>query len=144
MKSISIPFRFESNPGVAALPSVQGKTATTTEMSVIARQRITDVLVTRRFERVNIPEYGAGISDLLFEPLDPLIFADYRVDAMMTLNDYVSNAEILDIQVREGTSTQYGETTLRVRVVYHSADIGASTVTFDVTPDTIFTEESEI
>jgi phage baseplate assembly protein W len=147
MKSISIPFRFESSSGQVATEKTKGKVVTTTNNSTIARQRIADVLATRRIERVNRPEYGAGISDLLFEPLDELIFADFRLDAINTLNDYVSNAEIRDLQIRTGNPIQYsgdGDSTLVVRVIYHTADTGTSTFTASIGQNTILTEESKI
>lgn len=136
MKSISIPFRFEN-----------GKVATTTDNATIARQRIADVLTTRPFERVMIPEYGAAISNLLFEPLDPLVFADYRIDATTTLNNHVSNAYIRDLQVRAGNQAQYGEegdSTLDVRVLYDVAGQGTLVYNFTVNQTQILTEETPI
>ena len=70
MRSISIPFQF-----------VNGTVYETEDDDKIARQRIVDVLATDKHERVNRPEYGADIRSLLFEPLDPLILSDFRIDA---------------------------------------------------------------
>jgi phage baseplate assembly protein W len=136
MKSISIPFRFEN-----------GVVASTTDNDKIARQRIADVLATNSFERVMRPEYGAGISNLLFEPLDPLIFADYKIDAINILNDGVSNARIQDLQIREGNGLNYndsGDSTLVVNVVYSVANSGTATYTITLDGTRILTEESEI
>jgi phage baseplate assembly protein W len=132
MRSISIPFQF-----------VNGKVGETTNDDKIARQRILDVLATDKYERVNRPEYGADIRSLLFEPLDPLIFADYRVDAIRDINDYVSNAKITDLQIREG-STSYEDSTLVVRVIYRTAATGTSTFVATISGNTILTEESNI
>lgn len=136
MKSISIPFRFSN-----------GKVAETSDNDTIARQRITDVLSTRKFERVMRPEYGAGISDLLFEPLDPLVFADYRIDALSEVNSNVSNARITDISVKQGDSVQYNgdtDSTLSVQVVYSVAGKGSSVFRFTVNSNAILTEETPI
>lgn len=132
MRSISIPFQF-----------VNGKVGETTNDDKIARQRIIDVLATDKYERVNRPEYGADIRSLLFEPLDPLIFADYRVDAIRDINDYVSNAKITDLQIREG-GTSYEDSTLVVRVIYRTAATGTSTFVATISGNTILTEESNI
>lgn len=136
MRSISIPFQFAN-----------GKVYETENDDKIARQRIVDVLSTDRYERVNLPEYGADIRSLLFEPLDPLIFADFRIDAIKDLNDYVSNAKITDLQIREGSPNYQGtdtESTLTVRVVYKTAAMGASTFVATITGNSIITEESKI
>lgn len=134
MRSVSIPFRFE-NGGIAE----------TSDNATIAKQRIIDVLATRGYERVMRPAYGAGVVDLLFEPIDPLVFADYRVDVVKAINENVSNAYIRDVAIREGNSTQYsngGESTLSVRVLYDVADAGTATFTVSLNPDKIITEET--
>lgn len=138
MKSISIPFRFEN-----------GVVASTTDNGQIAKQRIADVLATRSYERVMRPEYGAGISDLLFEPLDPLVFSDYKVDALKAINDNVSNATIKDLRIKEGNTSlssynSEGESTLTVGVVYAIANTGTATFTFTIDGTKILTEESRI
>lgn len=145
MKSILIPFRFESSPGVLATRTSPGSVATTTDNGIIAKQRIADVLATGPYERVNRPDYGAGINDLLFEPLDPLIIADYKIDAIRTINDYVSNAKIRDIRFEEGGSVGYngnGESTLIVSVVYDVANTGTSTYTVTLGGEQVLTEET--
>lgn len=132
MKSISIPFRFNN-----------GKVSDTTDIGTIARQRIADVLATRGYERVMRPGYGAGISNLLFEPMDPLVFADYRIDALNEINDNVSAARINDIRIQEGKTTQSsGDSTLTVSVVYSVPGMGTATYVATVNSKNILTEES--
>lgn len=134
MKSISIPFRFE-----------KGGVATTEDIEVISRQRIADVLATRTNERVNRPDYGANVYSLLFEPIDPLIFADYKVDALQTLNRQVSTAYIRDMTVREAGSVAYnndGGTALQISVVYDVPGNRSSVYTVRVDSNSILTEES--
>jgi phage baseplate assembly protein W len=147
MKSISIPFRFESASGVVATSSSRGKTQATIDNGVIAKQKIADVLATRKNERVMRPEYGGGISNLLFEPLDPLVFADYRIDTLSDINRNVSNAYIRDVQIRQANTVQYNDTndsTLSVRVVYDVAGYGTTTYSFTVNSNALLTEESPI
>lgn len=136
MRSISIPFRFSD-----------GKVVDTEDNNVIAKQRILDAMTTDRFERVNRPEYGASIKTLLFDNYDPLVFADYRIDAIRDLNDYVSNATILDLQMKNGSPTSYGndaEANLLVRVLYRTADGNQATFVANLTPGGLITEESMI
>jgi phage baseplate assembly protein W len=135
MRSVSLPFRFEN-----------GSVAETSDNPTIAKQRIIDVLATRGYERVMRPGYGAGISDLLFEPMDPLVFADYKLDAVNAINESVTNAYVRDLLIREGDTVQYngeGESTLVVRVVYDVANAGTATFTVSVNQDRIITEETE-
>ncbi len=136
MKAISIPFRFEN-----------GSVSSTEDNGIIAKQRIIDVLATSKYERVMRPEYGAGVSSLLFEPLDPLILADYKVDALAEINDNVSNARVLDISFRASSDLVYNtndDSTLVARVIYEVAGIGLTTLTFTVDSTQILTEETPI
>lgn len=136
MRSISIPFRFEN-----------GQVASTTDDAVIAKQRIIDVLTTDIYERVNRPGYGLSVNSLLFDPVDPLVFSDFRVDAIRELNDYVSNAQITDLQIRTGNSVIYNgseENTLVIRVIYRTLDGVVSSLILNLSPDIILTEESTI
>lgn len=135
MRSISIPFRF-----------VNGKVADTENNGVIAKQRIIDALTTDRFERVNRPEYGIAIKSLLFDNNDPLVFADYRIDAIRNLNDYVSNAKIMDLQMKSGNTVSYGneDSSLFVKVVYQTSDGNTATFVANLTAGTFITEESTI
>jgi phage baseplate assembly protein W len=135
MKSLSVPFRFDG-----------GKVAYTTDNSTIAKQKIIDVLATRNMERVMRPEHGAGISDLLFEPMDPLVFADYKIDALKTVNESVNNALVRDI-IMDNNSVQYNDTeesTLVVRVVYDVAGDGTTVFTLTLDGTRILTEDTPI
>lgn len=136
MRSISVPFRFEN-----------GKVASTTDNGVIAKQRILDALSTDIYERVNRPGYGLAINSLLFDSFDELLFSDYRIDAIRELNDYVSNARIVDLQIRAGNPIVYNgsqENTLNVRVRYTTLDGTMSYLVVNLSPDAIITEESAI
>lgn len=74
-----------------------GRIVSTTDEVQIIEQKILNVLTTGRYERVGIPEYGAGINQLLFEPIDALVSADFRVDAMHELADRISGIVVMDI-----------------------------------------------
>jgi phage baseplate assembly protein W len=135
MSTIKTPFQIA--------PS--GRVAHVLDQNIIARQQILDVLVTSKFERTMRAGYGAGANDLMYEPVDDLIFSEFKVDAMMELSKQVRIAAITDLYVAP-LSTPYfadGEdTSLEISVYYRTGSPGVQLLTFSVvSPDTL-TEES--
>jgi phage baseplate assembly protein W len=88
MKSLVTPFRVDG-----------GKIATTSDASVALEQKITDVLVTNAFERPMLPEYGANLRSILFEPIDELVAADFKNDAAQEIASRVSSIDVVDMAV---------------------------------------------
>lgn len=124
MKSISIPFRF-SNGGVAI----------TTDLNKITEQKIIDVLVTAPGERVIYKGYGANLRALLYEPLDDLIFADFKVDAIQDINESLDTGKVSDIII--GTSDNPAasvpdQDSLTVRVIYKTTPYDGGILDFNV------------
>jgi phage baseplate assembly protein W len=113
MASIRIPFNFDG-----------GKLQTTSDPSTIANQKIIDVLLTQKFERVMRHNYGAGAQTLLFDNLeesDSLVFSDFKVDAIQDINENVSRVQVVDMYMSNTvTSRVFGsdETTYNINVVY--------------------------
>lgn len=104
MKSIKTPFSFEN-----------GRVRYTYDIPTISEQKITNVLVTTKTERVGIPDYGSGIGGLVHEINDPLVFADFKFEAIADLKQGISTVGISDMQVRQG---QAGENVMMVDVAY--------------------------
>lgn len=123
MKAIKLPISFSS-----------GGMDTLSSQIKIVEQQIIDVLVTSNFERVMNPTYGAGAYNLLYDIMDPLIFADFRVEALSELKRYVSGAQIIDMFVGQddGLFTEEYNTTARVSVQYRIPPLQASTLTFSI------------
>ena len=124
MKSIKIPFQFNG-----------GRVSTTTSESTIAEQKIVDVLTTSNFERVMNHQYGAGINNLLFEPIDELVVLDFKTDAIAEIRSNVSRVNVMDIRMSPSNSVAaYGspETTMGVTVVYRLPLGSAQIVKFNV------------
>lgn len=123
MKSLRMPIEFSN-----------GRIATLSDTSKIVKQKIIDVLVTSARERVMNPNYGAGAYSLLYDTLDPLVFADFKQEAISDLNKNVSNARILDIIVQPKDSVYIGETdtSLEVNVVYQIPPHQQATMSFTV------------
>lgn len=132
MKAISIPFRFSSDTG---------EVSSTNSVVTTIENQIIDILTTQPGERVMHPEYGAGLRSLLFEEADPLIFAEYKMDAMQELNDYLTVGKVVDMEVTVPQNTLYlyddkylddDNTTITVSVRYAVPPFGASVVTFNL------------
>lgn len=126
MKAISVPFRFTSDTKAVA---------TTNDVRHIVEQSIIDILTTGAGERVMNAKYGAGLRNLLFEEMDPLVFAEYKIDAIQDLNEYLTMGKVVDMNIRMPDQTLYTEntdTTIIVSVKYVVPPYGSSVVTFNL------------
>lgn len=128
MKSIAVPFRFSG-----------GRVAVTRNYDKIIRQKIVDVLTTSPPERMGLPNYGASLYELLFEPIDELVESDFKTDAIIELQDRVSGVTIHDLYIRQN---EFYESTAEITVYYSLPLSPAQTLTFTVTSQ--LTEESPL
>jgi len=136
MKAIKIPFQFSG-----------GKTATTSSMSVATEQKIVNVLVTQKYERVMRHKYGFGIQTLLFDVIDEIELTDHIVEAKSDIQAAISDVSILDVKLAPTNSiAAFGspETTLGITVVYKLPLGSPQLVKFDVVSPTNLTEDSFI
>lgn len=131
MRTIKLPISFQN-----------GRLATISDINQIIKQKIIDVLVTSKNERVMIPEYGSGAYSLLYESMDPTVFADFRADALQELAVNVTGATILDVVLAEGISLGSGDynTTLTINVVYQIPPYPITSTTFSISD--VLTEDS--
>lgn len=116
MKAIKIPFSF-----------VGGKVNTTTDRNTIEEQKIVNVLVTSNFERVHLPKYGAGALQLIYELNDPLVFFDFKTEAMFDLAENISTCTVVNMQGSTGTYYENEETVMIVDVIYQTPTGAAET-----------------
>ena len=93
-----------------------GRVVSTTDPNVATESKIITTLTTMVGERTALPTFGAGISNLLFEPLDSLSLADFRIDAMQELTSRVSLVDIMNMKIEPDDSS--GDNVARVYVVY--------------------------
>lgn len=136
MKSIKVPFNFSG-----------GRVVTTESPTVIAEQKIINVLTTNKYERVMQHRYGASINQLLFDEIDELSIADFVVDAKQEATDSISRTSILDIKLTPTNSiASHGnsETTLGVTVVYRIPLGAPQVVSFRVATPGNLTEDTPI
>lgn len=130
MKSISIPFSFTSDTGAIS---------TTSSLDAIMEQNIIDILTTSPGERIMEPKYGANIRNLLFEEPDPLVFAEYRMDAISDLNTNLPFGRVTDVQIGIPNETFSGsdyDTTVSISVKYVVPPYNSSVVTFNISNTT--------
>lgn len=133
MKSIKMPFSFDN-----------GRVSVTRDQEIITEQKIANVLVTERLERIGIPTYGSGLLGMVHEINDPLIFSDYRTDAVMDLKDNISTANISNMYMNNNVSLQENKNVMMVYVEYRLplgvTQLASIKVAYpgDITEDTSF------
>lgn len=131
-----MPFQFEG-----------GKLSVTSSPDTIAKQKILDVLNTMQYERVARHNYGAQIQTMLFEPIDDLMFADFKTEAMQILAENVSRVQVLDMYVVRDSTQQYFSdeaTTVTLGVLYKLPLAAPQLVTVNVAIPGALNEDTPI
>ncbi len=100
--NIDYPFQFDS----------RGKTAETTDDGHI-RDMIEQFLLTSPGERVNRPDFGSGLMQLLFAPNSPELAAALRLTIQSGLQRWLG--DVIEVQALEVTSE---ESSVRVDLQY--------------------------
>lgn len=107
-REISLPFAVNGS----------GRIATTNDPSEIGRQHLTSFLLTDPGERVMRPEYGTGVRNMVFEPLDgvtaPLLLARVREKVGANVRDVVLKDISTPLDATDGTLQLTVEFALRV------------------------------
>jgi Bacteriophage baseplate protein W len=102
MRNIDYPFHFD----------LLGRTADTTSADHI-RDMIEQILLTGPGDRVNRPDFGAGLGRLVFEPTSPEVAAALQFTIRGSLERWLG--DIIDAQSVEVTSQ---DSTLQVSIQY--------------------------
>ena len=137
MPSIRIPFQITDSGSVGSVSTPEK----------IIEQKIIDVLTTARFERVMRLDYGAGAYNLLFEPVDDLLYGEFKVDALDVINRNLLGASVVDISVAPAKRPYFDNefaSTINISVRYSLGSQGFKSFTFQVTDTSLLTEESTI
>lgn len=137
MPSIRVPFSLSSS----------GRINTTSSVEKIVEQQIIDVLTTGKRERVMRPTYGAGANQLLFEPVDALVYSEFKTDAIPEINrnlstGYVSNLSVKPLEVP--IVNENPETSLSITAAYSVRQGTRQTLTFTISNPLALTEESAL
>lgn len=121
-----------------------GRVSVTRDQKVIAEQKIANVLVTEKLERTGIPTYGSGLINMVHEINDPLVFSDYKTDAVMDLKDNISTASISNMYINNNKLAQEDKNVMMVYVEYRLplgvTQLASIKVAYpgDITEDTSF------
>lgn len=136
MPTIKIPFSISSNGTVSAV----------TDSKRAIEQRITDVLVTTKGERTMRPAYGAGMTELLFEPIDDLLYGEFRVDGLDELARSVTGVAIEDMSIvpADSSMTDVYETSLYIGVTYKVGPFDRGSVSLYLGDPNTLTQESTL
>ena len=86
-----LSFDFTANP-------VTGDVATVSD-SVSVKRGISNILLTKNFERLFQPEIGAGIKSILFEPISTITEQRLEDEVASAIEAWESRAEIININV---------------------------------------------
>ena len=100
--NIDFPFQFDA----------RGRTASTTDDNHI-RDMIEEFLFTNPGERVNRPDFGSGLLQLVFAPNSPELAATLQVTVQAGLQRWLG--DLIEVQRLEVTSE---DSTLRVDLAY--------------------------
>jgi hypothetical protein len=124
MKAISIPFNFSN-----------GSVVTTMEQTKITEQNIIDVLMTAPGERAINVGYGANVQSLLYEPMDTLVFDDFKLDTLDKINKVLTSGNVVNITTSYPDSPQMAfpeDSSLYLTVQYSLPFEGLRGFTFNV------------
>ena len=119
--NIDFPFHFDRT----------GRTATATDDDHI-REMIEQFLLTAPGERVNRPDFGSGLLQLIFAPNSPELAAALRLTLQAGLQRWLG--DLIEVQALEVTSE---EATVRVELNYlvrRTQKTGTATVVRGTTP----------
>lgn len=125
-----------------------GKVAVEKDPNKGIEQQIIDVLTTAPFERPINPGYGANAMSLLYEPVDELLYAEFRTDALIALSQRVSSASIVNLIVKPSNTNNYAQTGeslgLDIVVQYRTNLATTQTFSFKLAVPSELTEEFAI
>ena len=88
---------------------------------------------------MGLPNYGASLYGLLFEPIDELVESDYKTDAIIELQSRLSGVTVHNMKIRQH---EYEESTAEVTVYYSLPLTSVQTLTFTISSQ--LTEESPL
>jgi phage baseplate assembly protein W len=135
MKAIAVPFKFD-----------EGVVETTSNVDTIIKNQIVNYFMTTNGERVRNIGYGGNLQSLAFEINDPLILADYKIDAIPAVNQNIGRGRVIDVGILDSSTDPstsfYDSGTATVVIRYAVAPRTVSIIKLVI--DAQLTEESEI
>ena len=119
-----------------------GKFAAVQDIEGIVKQKFVDYLSTSVFQHPMLPMYGANTNVLLYENFDPLVFEEYKLEALQGMQRHISGVQVLNLNI-EGPSDLY-DSTIRMTVEYQIPTVGRQQATVTVVLPSDLTEDSNL
>lgn len=118
-----------------------GKLATVSKADEMIKQKVLDYLSTSNFERPMIPLYGANTNVLIYENFDPLVFEEYKLEALQGLQRNVAGALITNMTV-SGPNGLKDDSTVTIAVEYQIPTFGRRQARLDIVLPNDLNEDS--
>lgn len=128
MRTLRVPFQIDGRGGLAVVEDSKS----------IVEQQITDILVTGFYERVMNPAYGAGLQNLIFQPILSTVLSLSEETIRNLLESTIVLAKIVSVSLRQSAKNV---STIDVAVVY-SLNPSTATQTYRTTVSALITEET--
>ncbi len=122
--------------------SPSGKFAAVQDIEGIVKQKFVDYLSTSVFQHPMLPMYGANTNVLLYENFDPLIFEEYKLEALQGMQRNIAGVQVLNLAI-EGPSA-FNDSTIRMTVEYQIPTVGRQQATVTVVLPSDLTEDSSL
>lgn len=108
-RDFAFPFRIDAASGQAAQAPYAAH----------VRQMIRQILLTAPGERVNLPEFGCGLRQLLFAPHSEALDASVKIIVLQSLERWLGDqVEVREVRVTPGD----GGAELRIQIEYSLVD----------------------
>lgn len=114
--------------------NADGTFASTQDPSIIMRQRIIDLLVTGRWERVHRSNHGCDLDGFLFSGVLDHLLSTKADEIQIKLNANMTYGEVIEVLI---TQDEGAESAVHVQVLYRvfqGGGIESTTQTFNTTP----------
>lgn len=132
MSIIKMPMNISPSGKLAAIQDIEG----------IVKQKFVDYLSTSVFQHPMLPMYGANTNVLLYENFDPLVFEEYKLEALQGMQRNIAGVQVLNLAI-EGPSN-FNDSTIRMTVEYQIPTVGRQQAIVTVVLPSDLTEESSL
>jgi phage baseplate assembly protein W len=87
------------------------------------KQSVKNLILTNHFERPFHPEIGSGITNLLFEPLDPITANSLSRVIGEVITNFEPRAQVVSVDARPNAEANSYEVTIDFRVINVSGEL---------------------
>lgn len=120
-------FRFPLNSNSGYFKKSSGVT--------LVKENLRQLLLTKRGERVMLPNFGTDLRNYLFEPMDQALFSRIRSDILECMAMYARGVKLLKLQIIPSDSTPSTGVGNFLKIILYCAIEEEENVTFEVKVD---------